>query len=168
MFKVLYRGVEIHCNTLDEVVQVAQKLGGPAFEYPAAGPSESEHPVQALLWTPDRWHIFVLQLQDKERKFLKEITENPDGIVDTALRTRLGLASNKAFGPIITGISRKAKKAGATLRDVLISDKIRMGNKQSLRFRISPSLLGISSPLKEPSIERTILGMPQLGGKKSS
>lgn len=147
MFKVTYQGVEIQCETADEAVEIAGKLSGaPAA---AHGKGHSQQGGSASFagsrWTASRFQSFIGQLQDKQRRFLRELTASTDGLTDSALRQSLGLSSNKAFGPILTGISRRAKKVGVSLQDVLTSEKMVLaGGDQFLEFKASPAFAAVA------------------------
>jgi hypothetical protein len=143
MFKVVYQGVEIQCETADEAVEIAGKLSGQG-----TGRAVSRHESPGHMgsrWTASRFQAFIGQLQDKQRKFLRELTASSDGLTDSALRQTLGLSTNKAFGPILTGISRRAKKVGVSLQDVLTSEKMALvSGDQFLEFKASPAFAAVA------------------------
>ena len=139
MFKVMYQGVEIQCETADEAVEIAGKLSGGHGKGSAHSHSSSQG-LAGSRWTANRFQSFIGQLQDKQRRFLRELTASTDGLTDSALRQSLGLSSNKAFGPILTGISRRAKKVGVGLDDVLKSEKMSLQNGEKfLEFKAAPA-----------------------------
>jgi hypothetical protein len=145
MFKVVYQGVEIQCETADEAVEIAGKLSGAGSGKGAGRVHGGGQSVAGTRWTVNRFQSFIGQLQDKQRRFLRELTASTDGLTDSALRQSLSLSSNKAFGPILTGISRRAKKVGVSLQDVLTSEKMSLaGGEQFLEFRASPAFVAVA------------------------
>jgi hypothetical protein len=144
MFRVVHQGVEIYCDTVDATLEIVARLAG---KVPAGKSHESTLPSSANAgsrWTISRFNTFMLQLQDQQRKLLRSLVSSPDGQTDSALRQHLGLSSNKAFGPILTGISRRAKKVGVSLADVLTSERISVGNERVLEFKASPAFANIA------------------------
>jgi hypothetical protein len=143
MIKVMHRGIEIHCDTPEEAAAIAERLAGSVSARPedTGGPGVSGGGSR---WTVSRFNSFMAQLRDQQRKLLRSLVNSPDGQTDTALRQHLGLSSNKAFGPILTGISRRAKKAGVGLTDVLVSERITVGNERVLEFKATPAFASIA------------------------
>jgi hypothetical protein len=146
MYKVVINGVDVWCETPEAVLQLTDKashagvasrgarLGGT----PAGGALVSR-------WTVGRFQSFIGQLQDKQRRFLRELVASQDGLTDSALRQTLSLSSNKAFGPILTGISRRAKKVGVGLDDVLKSEKMALQNGEKfLEFKAAPAFAAVA------------------------
>lgn len=148
MFKVLYQGVEIQCETVDEVAQIAERLGS-GSDNGVPRSASVKHPHSPGLvnsrWSIHRFQTFIGQLKDRHRRFLRELINSPDGQTDSALRQQLSLNSNKAFGPILSAISRRAKKIGMSLQDVLLSEKMTLqSGEQFLEFKASPSFVAIA------------------------
>ncbi|MFQ5662567.1 MAG: hypothetical protein ACE5HL_01895 [Terriglobia bacterium] len=142
MFRVIHEGVEIHCETAEEAIEIAAKLRG---THPSPRKGKGEFSLTGSRWTVARFKNFAGQLQDKQRKFLRELVSSPDGLTDSALRQSLGLTTNKAFGPILTAISRKAKKVGIDLKEVYTSDKVNLGSgQQVLEFKAAPAFIKVA------------------------
>lgn len=148
MFRVKHLGVEIICETVDETMEIVSRLSGQS-----AHPKGGERPGPTIAagvghagsrWTVSRFTSFMSQLQDQQRKLLASLVTSPDGQIDSALRSHLGLSSNKAFGPILTGISRRAKKSGVSLADILTSERIPVGNEKVLEFKATPAFAAIA------------------------
>ena len=148
MFRIVHQGVEIYCDTVDETLEIASRLAGQSPSPKAGSPhsAQSHNSGSSVLsrWTVSRFNAFMLQLQDQQRKLLRMLVASPDGQTDTALRQHLSLSSNKSFGPILTGISRRAKKAGVGLTDVLTSERITVGNERVLEFKAAPAFANIA------------------------
>ena len=147
MFRIVHQGVEIYCETADETLEIVSRLSGqqappPSSKTPSSS-GASSHPSGSR-WTISRFTAFMSQLQDQQRKLLRSLVTSPDGQTDSALRQHLGLSSNKAFGPILTGISRRAKKSGVSLADVLTSERIQVGDERVLEFKAAPAFASIA------------------------
>jgi hypothetical protein len=147
MIRVVHNGIEIFCETVDETMEIVSRLSGQpitAKGSPSSPPHDRGNSQTSSRWTVHRFTTFISQLQDQQRKLLRSLVTSPDGQTDTALRQHLGLSSNKAFGPILTGISRRAKKAGVSLGDVLSSERITVGNERVLEFKAAPQFANIA------------------------
>lgn len=75
---------------------------------------------------------------------LRELIQNPDGIPDATLRRTLNLETNKALGASMAGLSKKAKKLGIGLDDVLKSEKLMLNGEEVLEFKIAPAFLKVA------------------------
>lgn len=75
---------------------------------------------------------------------LRELILNPDGVPDATLRRALNLDSNKALGASMGGLSKKAKKLGIGLDDILKSEKLMLNGEEVLEFKIAPAFLKIA------------------------
>jgi hypothetical protein len=95
-------------------------------------------------WTITRFQNFIGQLRDKQRKFLSLVLANPDGVTDSSLRHSLGVSTNKGFGPILTGISRRAKKAGVSLQDIVSSEKVQLADEKVTEFKATPAFAQVA------------------------
>lgn len=145
MIKIVHCGIEFHCETTDEAVEIAAKLSGGKVPEGLKKRGQPEAIGGGSRWTTSRFQTFIGQLHDQQRKFLRQILSNPDGLTDAVLRQALSLSSNKAFGPIITGISRKAKKAGVSLQDVVSSEKVTLSSGEKvLEYKANPVFVTVS------------------------
>jgi len=145
MIRVIHDGVEYHCETAEEALELGARLRGvSATNRKPSG--HADHAISGSRWTVSRFESFIKQLKENQRKFLSLVLANPtDGVTDTHLRHSLGLTTNKAFGPILTGISRKAKKSGVSLQDILTSDKVQLSaNERVLEFKASPAFAQVA------------------------
>src|ERR1700728_596065 len=114
MIKVIYRDVELLCDTPEEAMQIARGVSGDSILTPKK--EQANGSVAGSRWTVSRFQSFVNTLKDNQRKFLSLIVQSPDGVTDTNIRQVLGLTTNKALGPILSGISKKAKKSGVSIQ----------------------------------------------------
>lgn len=144
MIKVSHEGVDYWCETTDEAFEMGAKLRG----VPHASSKKtaySEHAIPGSRWTVTRFQSFIKQLKDRQRQFLSIVLESPDGVTDSSLRHSLGVNTNKGFGPILTGISRRAKKAGVSLQDILSSEKVQLSaDERVTEFRASAAFAQVA------------------------
>ena len=144
MFKVVHKGVEILCDSVDDAVLIAEKLAGDTGEKANHRPVASQS-LAGSRWTVSRFQNFIGELRDNQRKLLRELLNSPDGMTDSALRQSLSLANNKAFGPLLTSLSRRAKKVGMSLTDVIGSEKMALsGGEQFLEFKAAPAFVAVA------------------------
>jgi len=148
--KVVYEGVEIHCETPEQAVEVAVELAAKLRGTPVTGMGArngTRSPVADLSgsrWTTTRFKNFTSMLREKQRKVLRELLQNPDGITDVVLRQSLNLSDNRGIGPIFTAMSRRAKKVGMSFQDVVISEKsVLTSGERVLEFKAAPSFVAI-------------------------
>ncbi len=144
MIKVSHEGVDYYCETADEAVILGAKLRG----VPHSGSKKASHSEESITgsrWTFTRFQSFIAQLRDRQRRFLSLVLNSPDGVTDSSLRQSLGVNSNKGFGPILTGISRRAKKAGVSLQDILSSEKVQLSaNEKVTEFKATAAFAQVA------------------------
>ncbi len=135
MIKVSHEGVDYFCETTDEALELGSKLrGAPLSSTKKASQNESSN--TGSRWTVTRFQSFIKQLRDRQRLFLSLVLDSPDGMTDSSLRHSLKVNTNKGFGPILTGISRRAKKAGVSLQDIMTSEKVHLSaNEKVTEFK---------------------------------
>jgi hypothetical protein len=138
MFKVTHEGIEIQCETADDAIELVARLRGAPGTRNSVDKDRDSNPAGSR-WTAQRVQNLMGQLQDKPKRFLKELVANSDGVTDTAMRQLLAINSNKAFGPILTSISRKAKKVGVSLQDIYTSEKLQLSGETVLEFKANPA-----------------------------
>jgi hypothetical protein len=144
MIKVIYRDVEILCDTAEEALEVARGVSGSPTVI-ASKKHQAEGSMVGSRWTVSRFNSFTKQLKEKQKKFLSLIIESPDAVTDSILRQALGLTTNKAFGPVLAGISRKAKKSGVSLQDVLSSEKVHLSADETvLEFKAKGAFVQVA------------------------
>jgi hypothetical protein len=143
MYKVTVEGIDIQCDSVDEAIEIANRLRG------SAGTNSDRRngtPItdDGSRWTDIRFRTFTNGLRELQAKMLRELIQNPDGIPDATLRRALNLESNKALGASMAGLSKKAKKLGIGLDDVLKSEKLILNGEEVLEFRIAPAFLKVA------------------------
>lgn len=153
MYKVFIDGVEIQCDSADEAFEFVTRLrnisangNGASIRSDKSLQVNGAVGMNGSRWTATRFQNFAGLLNENEQRALNALISNPDGMPDATLRQALGLSSNKSFGPIFTGISRKAKKVGVTFEDVISSEVVRMTNGDNVReFRAVPAFMRIAA-----------------------
>jgi hypothetical protein len=144
MIKVSHEGVDYFCETADEAVDLGAKLRGIHHSVSKKAP-QGEHAISGSRWTVTRFQSFIKQLRDKQLQFLSLVLQSPDGVTDSSLRQSLGVSTNKGFGPILTGISRRAKKAGVSLQDILTSEKVQLSaNEKVSEFKATAAFAQVA------------------------
>jgi hypothetical protein len=143
MFKVLVNGVEIQCESVDDAIAIARRLGGGSGPAPG-GTNGARATDDGSRWTETRFRTFTTGLRELQAKMLRELILNPDGVPDATLRRALNLDSNKALGASMGGLSKKAKKLGIGLDDILKSEKLMLNGEEVLEFKIAPAFLKIA------------------------
>lgn len=151
MYTIEVNGVKVECSTASEAIALINGLRD-GYSAPKGTASQSgspappaQNPAGGSRWNPDRFKQFCNRLADNQKTFLREIVGSPHGVMDTALRQKLGLSTNKAFGPIVTAISRHAKFVGVSLDDVLESKNVQLGTEWALEYKASPSFLRVAA-----------------------
>jgi hypothetical protein len=85
--------------------------------------------------------VSIIQFPRKHRR----ASTPSDGVTDSSLRQSLGVSTNKGFGPILTGISRRAKKAGVSLQDILTSEKVQLSaNEKVSEFKATAAFAQVA------------------------
>lgn len=142
MFKILVQGVEIQCDTVEAAVELARKLA-------TSSPHSDGKAVAADMgnsrWTSSRFQNFTSELKDKQRQLLMLVLDNPDGLTDQSLRQTMGVENNNGFGPIMAAISKRAKKLGIQMTEILTTEKVVMaGGEKMLEFKAAPAFQKIA------------------------
>lgn len=108
-FKVNYRGLEVTCETPDDVDALAERM--------RLGRAQKE----AIQRFP-RYPLFDNPKHGSAKLLMKDLAEQPKNLLklliergkltDVEIRELLNLQNNKALAGVMTGISKRAKKAG--------------------------------------------------------
>jgi len=148
VFKVVHHGIEIHCENADAAIEIATKLAGAGITAVGNGNGKVDTGAGGGIpnsrWTVARYQNFTSQLLDKQRRFLVELVSSVDGVTDHALRQIMGVENNNGFGPIMSAISKRAKKEGIALDEILTTAKVDVGGERMLEFKVSPSFRKIT------------------------
>ena len=95
-FEVEYKGVVIRCETAEEAVRIAKRLG-----------ADADSP-QYQPWKTHEFEEFVGMLQFRQRRLLAALLETPEGLLDRDLCVRLGVGGNRALAGVLSGITKVA------------------------------------------------------------
>jgi hypothetical protein len=144
MYKVFVDGVEIQCDSADDAIQIASRLRAVSTGQNSGRPISQGSDGGGSRWTENRFRTFIVGLRDLQAKMLRELVANPDGVPDATLRRALNLDSNKALGASMGGLSKKAKKLGIGLDDILTSSKLVLNGEEVLEFKAAPAFIKIA------------------------
>jgi len=143
MYRVLFNGCEILCDTTDEAVAFCQTAPVPNH------PDRNGYNNGNGQWSAVKFQSFVGSLNQKQKAMLRELIRKPGGVSAFALRQALGLSTNQAFGPILSWMAQRAKKVGLTLQDVLVSQRKMANDVEITAFRAVPSFIEVAGDGKE-------------------
>ncbi len=144
MYKVIVDGVEIQCDSADDAIQIASRLRAMSTGQNNGKPISLGIDGGGSRWTENRFRTFIGGLRDLQAKLLRELIANPNGVPDATLRKTLNLKSNKALGASMGGLSKKAKKLGIGLDDILTSGKLTLNGEEVLEFKAAPAFIKIA------------------------
>jgi hypothetical protein len=143
-FTVKYKGsVDIECGSMDEAVELAQKLAsmnGDASAAPVPRQPSRESGLEV-----SRYRELMGYLNTNQKRFLSLLIENPHGKTDRSLRQELGLNDNNALGGMMSGIAKSAKKAGVSVDSLWSSTWKRVGDEDVKEFRLNPEFRRIAT-----------------------
>ena len=143
-YQILYRGVQIQCESLDEAVAMAERLGGGLVgSEDGAGQNHGRGVVEGR-WTVSRFQDFTGRLSEPQRNMLQELVRNSHGRTAKDLAHTLALSTSKSFGPLLAAMSKHAKKAGVRMEDVLSSERVDLGDEKMLEFRAAGTFARIA------------------------
>ena len=135
-------GVVIHADTPEDLRGVLTTIrsmnGTKIITTPVTTPAAEA--AQGIRLDEGVIRNFVRRLQsDGQRSFLKSVLEAPNGISDTELRARLGLASNTALAGVICGLVRHSKAAGIPF-DLMVKKRMRKVNgERTYQYSVTPT-----------------------------
>jgi len=111
-FKITYRGLQVECDTIDEINRLAEELESTkAREARKARRATKNQPINTTLFQQEESiRTLVHELKTNQRKLLAEVSKAEKS--DTELREILELENNKALAGVLSGISKLAKRLG--------------------------------------------------------
>src|SRR5687768_6133276 len=117
MRSIMYKGVPIYFETLEDAMEAIDKSGGSVG---ASGERKTSRPTTGDgRWTMSRFNDFIGRLTDGQQKLLRELVSSPHGRMGRDLAPTLGFKSPKAFGPVLAAMSKHAKKTGVGFQEVM-------------------------------------------------
>lgn len=148
-YKIVFKEVEIHCDSPDEARDIALALVGSQSDR-ITSPRPPRRSQSVLMtgvvgdegvWTTERFRSFIRLLYGNTEKLVKALVEQPEGRTDEFLRTLLGLNDNRALAGVTAGVTKNAKIFGMTGTDVFTSEWNAGDEKGNYLYRIVPSFL---------------------------
>lgn len=140
-FTVKYRGVEIECSTIEEALQLTERL--------ATSGNGSVNQAVRIGGTDNleisRYREFVGYLNNNQKRFLSMLVENPHGKTDNSIRQELRLNDNMALGGVLSGLGKFARKVGINTESIWTSTRKKVGDEDVKEFRITAEFKRIAS-----------------------
>jgi hypothetical protein len=144
-YKVIVGGIPIECDSADEALEIANRLGGAAQ---SAGSKQQKQPnpqpaggPQVSRWTESRVDEFLKTIKQQQRRLIDVLLENAeDGRTDAQLCQALNLAGgNMALGGVLTALKKNAKKVGADPEDLYTKTQFNTGGANGFEYFITES-----------------------------
>jgi hypothetical protein len=121
-FKVKYRGLEIVCDTIQDIDALADNLETISTSKPKVLSKgvKSETPVgNATVKYDSALTNFVSRLKDRQRTVIRVLLDNPQGVSDKILREKVGAKNNEALAGVTSVMSRAAKATGLNYEEIV-------------------------------------------------
>ena len=128
-YKVMYKGLEVICETPQDVDALAERNDGAA---PKGRRSNRKHKSVRKL---------MREIGQPQRELITTLVTAPEPLSDKTLRESLSLDNNKRLAGVLAGISKRAKNAGI---EVAIVSKTHFRNgtaERHYRYEISSDVL---------------------------
>jgi hypothetical protein len=118
-FRVIYKGLEVICETLEDVDALADSSSASGSNRSRREPKRQHRSIRRL----------VQELGEKQHLLLTLLVAEPDKpSPDNELRESLELGDNKALAGILSSISKRAKSAGLDTRNIMTKKATRNGS----------------------------------------
>lgn len=125
-YKLKFRGIEIHCDSLEEARDMALALAeSQSEESISPRPPRRSHSVPLedaggeTGWNEEKLKRLKYDISySNAEKIIRALLEHPKGRTDEDLRTLLGLSDNRALAGVTAGITKHAKRLNA---DIMLS-----------------------------------------------
>lgn len=141
-YTVKYKGVEIECASIEDAVQLAERLSGGDVSARPGGHSSGSESLEV-----SRYREFVGYLNSNQKKFLSMLVENPHGKTDRSIRQELGLDDNMALGGVLSGLGKFARNLGISVDSIWTSTRKKVGDDKVKEFRITPEFKRIAADI---------------------
>lgn len=144
-FKLLYRGLEVTCDTIKDIDALADNLENqrkskaPLQNGVSAIVAENSISNGTKKIEPPKIRAFVNRLAEKQKAILSILVGSPTGLTDSELRTATGVKNNMALAGITSVMSKAAKSEGLNYSDIV--EKIVLSaeiGKQAYHYQITP------------------------------
>ncbi len=137
---------EILCDTPEEAILLAKKMGGASTETVGPESTATTHSdSEASRWTESRYREFIGLLRGHQKPFIDLLTHNLHGKTDRAIRQSLGLESNMALAGVTAGLAKNAMKVGMSASEVFIKKKMNVGTERVLEYTLADTFRSIAS-----------------------
>lgn len=122
-FRVVVKGLEVICETPQDVEALARHFD-PAedhHERRSYSPRQTTRPHRSI-------KKLMRELNEKQRALIQLLAGEDSPCTDEALRVALEVEGNKALAGILTGISKRAKRAGIEADTLILRAHHRNGS----------------------------------------
>ena len=141
MFRVIIDGLVVECETTAELAEVVRQFGGGDA---GAGSNSSRSAGAESLggtsrWTEKRIKDFFGLIQDRQKRLVDALLENPDGRTDAQLCQLLGYDDIRALAGVLSGVYKNAKKVGADPNDIYRRQPVTIGDKKQQEYIVTDS-----------------------------
>lgn len=127
-YKVMYKGLEVICDTFEDLddlaekamsYQGAQKTPNPNNQSNSNGtPKSNGQPKEVVTKEPVTVEAFIKSLTPKTKVALRVLSENGNEMSDTEIRQKLGIESKQQLMGIISAIFKGAARVGIKVEDI--------------------------------------------------
>lgn len=134
-FKVMYKGLEVICDTFEDLDFLAEQASGRTTTQPrrtkTAEAVEPSAPETNGASHDQHMMKFINSLPDGTMEVLSQLVANGE-MTDSQLRAKLGLTNNMQLAGRTAMVSRSAKKFGVAPEDLLVAKMIskKPGNRK--------------------------------------
>jgi hypothetical protein len=132
-YLVKYRGLDVVCETLDDIDKLADRLSNKSVALTqstvSAIPSQqwfAQVAQSIVIPTENPVSAGFRRLKTNQRRLLDIIVGSRDPVSDEDIRNKMGLANNHSISGLTTGIKRNFKRAG--IKDLLQKEAKRNGS----------------------------------------
>ena len=147
-FKLAYQGIEITCDSGDELKAALSALleiaGEPQISLPTLVAPPRVDMNGGSRWTADRFAGFIGHLKTRQKRFLRLLVENPDGLTNETLRREFRLKNNNALAGMITALVKNARKVGVGSGEILTKQRVQIGDSTAFEYRVTPALIEVA------------------------
>jgi hypothetical protein len=140
-YRVVVKGREVIAETLDDLDALLERYPGSSTESASSEkrPQASKGGIDGR-WPASRFKDFTGRLTPPQLRMLQEVVKSQHGKTAKDLAQILGFRDAKVFGPVMAAMSKHAKKTGVRVQDVLVTDRIDVGDGEKVtQFKATES-----------------------------
>src|SRR5271156_636600 len=123
MIRIEHNGIAYFCETVEEAVQLGQRLQGEASQFPTA---TALHPQPHTSWTPDLYQRLLARIGPLQRKAL-DVMLDKRTVTGEYLCEQVGVEGTQALAGVLSSISRQAAALGVSARSIFTIEVSRRG-----------------------------------------